>query len=127
MDPGAGSLNTTGPGADQALNSLCAAYWPPIYAFLRRQGQTSEDAKDLTQGFFSHLLRGSRLEGVDPGRGRFRSFLLACLRNYVCNEVDKQNAQKRGSGQIPVPIAPSDPDQTSGFEPGTSEDPVRIL
>jgi RNA polymerase sigma-70 factor (ECF subfamily) len=115
------------PGAQDALEQLCKIYWPPLYAFLRRQGQSPENAKDLTQGFFVHLLEGDRLLNVDPSKGKFRSFLLACLNNYVQNEKAKQNAAKRGGGQIEIPINVSDAETNLGFEPSDSQDPAQIF
>ena len=76
----AGQLDA--PRAGEALEQLCRAYWYPLYAFVRRQGQTPEDAQDLTQGFFTHLLRKDFLSGVGPEKGRFRSFLLVCLKHF---------------------------------------------
>ena len=76
-------------GATQALNSLCAKYRPPLYAFIRAQGRSPADAEDLVQGFFLHLLAKDRLKQVNPSKGKFRSFLLACLTNYLRNQWDK--------------------------------------
>src|SRR6266705_2940245 len=83
------------PGAEEALEKLCQAYWYPLYAFLRRDGQRPEDAKDLLQGFLAQFLAKGRLQSVHPAKGRFRSFLLACLTNYAQNERDKVDARKR--------------------------------
>jgi len=114
------------PEAQAALEQLCKIYWPPLYAFLRRQGRDSEDAKDLTQGFFAHLLSGNRLGNVSPGMGKFRSFLLACLKNYVQNERNKQNAEKRGGRHIHFPLNTSEAETNLGFEPSDPQDPARI-
>lgn len=84
------------PGAAAALETLCAAYWYPLYSFLRRQGRTPHDAQDLTQSFFMHLLQRDRLASVDPRKGKFRSFLLASLKHFLANEWDKARALKRG-------------------------------
>ena len=73
-------------------------YWPAIYAFLRRSGCEREHAKDLTQGFFAHLLEVNLLQKANPERGRFRSFLLGSLRFFVSNEEAKARALKRGGG-----------------------------
>jgi len=76
-------------GADQALEELCRAYWYPLYAFLRRSGRSPHDAQDLVQGFFVQLLaKESRLKSAQPAKGRFRTFLLACLKHYVANRDD---------------------------------------
>ena len=79
-----------------ALGTLCVAYWAPIYAFVRRRGLSPEDAADLTQAFFLHLVESHRLAHVDPALGRFRSFLLAAVKNFLANEWDRGQAQKRG-------------------------------
>ena len=85
-------------GAKRALATLCETYWYPLYAYLRRQGQSAEDAQDLTQGFFQQILEKGTVERADPDRGRFRSFLLTSLKHYVTNEWDKARAGKRGGG-----------------------------
>lgn len=86
------------PDATAALEQLCGTYWLPLYAFVRRRGFSPEQAADLTQGFFADLLERQDLRDVDPGKGRFRSFLLASIKHYVANQIDRQNAQKRGGG-----------------------------
>jgi RNA polymerase sigma-70 factor (ECF subfamily) len=87
-----------------ALETLCLGYWEPLYAYLRRSGHPVHDAEDLTQGFFEHLLSQDWLAGVSPAKGKFRSFLLASLKHYLCNEHDRANAAKRGGGQRAVPL-----------------------
>jgi RNA polymerase sigma factor (sigma-70 family) len=82
--------------AHQALNQLCAEYWPPIYAYLRRRGYSQHQAQDLTQSFFSHLLTRDFLAPVKKDAGRFRTFLLACLGNFLRSEWEKEQAWKRG-------------------------------
>ena len=84
------------PQAAVALEKLCGTYWYPLYAYLRRHGHTPHDAQDLTQGFFEELLENNGLKTVQPGKGKFRSFLLASLKNFLANERDKAQAQKRG-------------------------------
>jgi RNA polymerase sigma factor (sigma-70 family) len=115
------------PDAQEALAQLCAVYWPPLYAFLRKQGRSPEDAKDLTQGFFLHLLSAHRLENVYPAKGKFRSFLLACLQHYVQNEHDKERAQKRGGGQVPLPFDLSDAELRAAPEPAELDDPAQAF
>src|SRR5512133_3964541 len=87
--------------AREALETLCRTYWYPLYAFVRRQGCDQEDARDLTQAFFAHLLRRDFLHGVGPEKGRFRSFLLACLKHFLADDWDKARRLKRG-GAAPV-------------------------
>jgi RNA polymerase sigma-70 factor (ECF subfamily) len=84
--------------AHEALTQLCRIYWRPIYAFIVRQGHSDLDAQDLTQDFFLAILKGGFLEKADPGRGRFRSFLLKSLQNFLRDARDKARALKRGGG-----------------------------
>lgn len=92
--------NNSSPDAHAALEELCGAYWHPLYAFVRRQGHGPEDAQDLTQEFFRHLLDKDALTGVDPRKGRFRSFLLASIKNLLANHWHRERAQKRGGGTL---------------------------
>ena len=85
--------------AKDALECLCRAYWPPLYAYVRRQGYSPHDAQDLTQEFFARLLEKNYLQLADPERGRFRSFLLKSLKHFLVNEWVRGQAQKRGGGQ----------------------------
>lgn len=90
--------------AEQALARLCALYWYPVFAFVRRKGHAPEDAQDLTQGFFARLIEKGDLGDADRSRGRFRSFLLTACQHYLVNQHDRARAQKRGGGRTPVPI-----------------------
>lgn len=81
--------------ANAALETLCRAYWYPLYAYLRRAGSAHDEAEDLVQGFFARLIE-KRDFRAQRERGRFRSFLLAALRNFVANERDRERALKRG-------------------------------
>lgn len=87
------------PDAAVALETLCSAYWYPLYAFVRREGYQRAEAQDLTQGFFAMLLDREDLRSVHPDKGRFRSFLLAALQHFLINEWQKARAQKRGGGK----------------------------
>lgn len=87
-----------------ALATLCETYWIPLYAFLRGSGRSISDAEDLTQAFFAHLLDRKNLAVADPQRGRFRSFLLTCLKHFVNNEHRAQVALKRGGGARHLPL-----------------------
>jgi RNA polymerase sigma-70 factor (ECF subfamily) len=114
--PGDGQFQTTqwslvlaardcaAPEARSALAALCAAYWYPLYAFVRRKGHGAEDAADLTQEFFARLLEKDYLRSVDRSAGRFRSFLLAACTHFLCNQRDRAAARKRGGGRVPVSI-----------------------
>jgi RNA polymerase sigma-70 factor (ECF subfamily) len=92
------AAGSAGPEAAAALESLCRAYWRPIFAHVRRQGHELEAARDLTQEFFLRLIEGRWLTPVDPHRGRFRSFLLRCLSRFLIDELRRDTAQKRGGG-----------------------------
>jgi RNA polymerase sigma factor (sigma-70 family) len=84
------------PGYKQALADLCKVYWYPLYAFIRHRGYSPEDAQDLVQGFFLHVIEYKTLSRVDRSKGKFRSFLLASLQNYLSNEADRVHCLKRG-------------------------------
>jgi len=92
------------PKSRAALSELCELYWPPLYAFARRQGHSVEQAQDLTQAFFARLLEKRTVQVADPQRGRFRSFLLTSFKYFVANEHDRERARKRGGGELPVSL-----------------------
>lgn len=83
----------------QALERLCQTYWRPLYLYVRRRGYGPDDAQDLTQEFFQGFLEKNAVEQADQTRGRFRTFLLTCLQNFLAKEWRKTNAAKRGSGR----------------------------
>lgn len=107
--------------AEVALEQLCRTYWRPIYSFVRRQGHASHDAQDLTQEFFGRLLAGTGLGGVDPSRGRFRSFLLASVKHFLANEWDKVRTLKRGGGVRIVPLDAAVSDGDTHPSPGMTQ------
>jgi len=98
------SAQSQAPGSQAALAELCRIYWYPLYAFVRRRGHDADDAQDLTQSFFLHLLEHKALTHVDPLKGRFRSFLLASLQNYLLDEADRARRLKRGGNMVIVPL-----------------------
>lgn len=115
------------PHDEEALASLCRKYWYPLYAFLRRKGVPSHEAEDLTQGFFVHLLSRQSLETVRREYGRFRSFLLASLQNFVADERDRAMAAKRSP---PQPLLELDGRKAEGryrMEPVERTTPERIF
>ena len=87
------------PEAAEALEKLCRLYWYPLYAYVRRRGYRPEDAQDLTQAFFAHLLSKDFLRGVRPEKGRFRSFLLTCLQHFLADEWERAHTAKRGGAR----------------------------
>ena len=90
--------------ADEALASLCEAYWYPLYAFVRRKGHDAEHAEDLVQGFFAQLLEKRSLMSVVREKGKFRSFLMASCAHYLANQADYALARKRGGGRALISI-----------------------
>lgn len=101
------------PGSVDAFARLYRDYWYPLYAYLRRRGYSHPEAEDLNQGFFASLLARDRLRDLEPGGGRFRSFLLKALQNFIANEWDRATAAKRGGGQAIMPL--DDVDAESRF------------
>lgn len=89
-------VRAAGASADDALETLCTAYWFPLYAYVRRHGFSKEDAEDLTQAFFAKLLERQDFSRLKQENGRFRAFLLAALKNFLSNERDRAGRQKRG-------------------------------
>ncbi|MCC6232343.1 MAG: sigma-70 family RNA polymerase sigma factor [Verrucomicrobiales bacterium] len=88
--------------AQEAMGRLCQIYWPPLYAWLRRQGYSAPDAEDLVQGFFERFLSLGYLRDVARDKGRFRSFLVASLRHYTLASHRHDRAQRRGKGEVPL-------------------------
>ncbi len=117
----AGSQNS--PDAAKALATLCQCYWYPLYAFARREGNGHEDAKDLTQGFFDKLLQNNTASTADPGRGRFRNFLLTSFKNYATDEWTKGQRQKRGGGCEVISIDGQTAEEWYRLEPVDSATP----
>jgi RNA polymerase sigma-70 factor (ECF subfamily) len=89
---------SSGANAQSALEALCSTYWRPVFAYIRSRGHSIEDSKDLTQQFFVYVLEKDLFARADPQRGRFRHFLKASVRNFLANEWDKAQTQKRGGG-----------------------------
>jgi RNA polymerase sigma-70 factor (ECF subfamily) len=113
------------PAARAALSELCAAYWYPLYAYVRRRGHDRHAAEDLVQGFFLRLFEREDLAALDAQRGRFRAFLLTALRNYVADDHDRRSAQKRGGGQSLLRLDFDRGDSQWNLEPATSETPEK--
>ncbi len=90
--------------ARAALAQLCQIYWPPLYTFVRSRGYAVHDAQDLTQSFFAYLIEHKIYACVDRQKGRFRSFLLASLKNFLADASDRERTLKRGGGQSFLPL-----------------------
>jgi len=113
----AAARDRTSPEARQALAELCEVYWYPLYAFIRRSGHGSEEARDLTQEFFARLLEKDYLAGVNSKKGKFRSFLLTACKHFLANERDRASAQKRGGGCTIHSFNSGDAESRFGREP----------
>ena len=111
----------------EALEKLCRAYWYPLYAFARRQGCGPEEAQDATQEFFTRLLARNQLQMADPNRGRFRSFLLASMKNQLANERRAASRQKRGGDVITFSLDERQAEQRYLLEPAESTTPESIF
>ena len=102
------------PQSSAALETLCRAYWLPIYIFARRRRCSEADAKDLTQHFFHNLLERGDFSGLDPRKGKFRTFLLTSFTHFLANEHDHATAIKRGGGKIIVSLDELSPEEIGG-------------
>jgi RNA polymerase sigma factor (sigma-70 family) len=120
----AGQIGT--PESKEALATLCSLYWYPIYLFVRRRGYNADEAVDLTQGFFTRLLEKNDLATADRSRGRFRSWLLGCLKHFLANEWDRSHALKRGGGKSVLSIDAEDAEGRYLREPSHDMTPERI-
>ena len=112
--------------ARAALSALCSTYWRPLYLYVRRSGHSPEDAQDLTQGFFAHLLEKEALQHVDPAVGKFRAFLLASMKHYLANERRREQTQKRGGAASVVGLEEMTLAETSGAAADASLTPERL-
>jgi DNA-directed RNA polymerase specialized sigma24 family protein len=113
--------------AEAALELLCRTYWYPLYAYLRRSGYGEHDAQDLTQGFFAHLLQRRAINTVARERGKFRSFLLACMKFYVANQRDRASALKRGGGHKILSLDAEDAEERYRLEPPDNRTPEKLF
>lgn len=114
-------------GAAEALAALCAAYWYPLYAFVRRKGYDAESARDLVQGFFTRFLEKGDLASVDRAKGRFRTFLMTSCTHFLANHADRERALKRGGGRSPVPIEGVEAERRYGREPSHTMTAERLF
>lgn len=112
-----------GPRHDAALNHFCRSYWYPVYAFIRRRGETAEDASDLTQAFFARLIEQSWLSQVERRETRFSTLLITVLKNFLIKQHHREVALKRGGGETPVPLDLAQAESWYGREPATQETP----
>jgi RNA polymerase sigma factor (sigma-70 family) len=115
------------PHTAAALENLCRAYWYPLYAYVRRRGSSPEDAQDFTQSFFARLSERDLLSRASPQRGRFRSFLLTALQNFLADEHDRANARKRGAGQPLISLDALDGEARYALEPADDLSPDKLF
>ncbi|HEU5186595.1 MAG TPA: hypothetical protein VFU01_18630 [Gemmatimonadaceae bacterium] len=120
------AADSASPRATAALADLCGTYWYPVYTFIRRSGHSADDARDLTQAFFTRLLEKGWLADARPDRGRFRAFLLTALRHFLSNEREWRNAVKRGGGNQLLSLEFEDGERRYQIEPVDSATPDRL-
>jgi RNA polymerase sigma-70 factor (ECF subfamily) len=118
---------TSQPAAREAMATLCGLYWQPLYAFIRRRGSSPEEAEDMVQAFLAHVIEKGSLRHVDPGKGKFRSFLLASLKNFLSDQRSKEAALKRGGGVAPVSLDAEEAEGRYRLEPADEATPERIF
>jgi RNA polymerase sigma factor (sigma-70 family) len=114
-------------GAALALEQLCRIYWYPIYAFIRRRGFAQHDAEDLAQGFFAYLLEKETFKKVDRQKGKFRSFMLAALTNFLNNDWAKRRTSKRGGKMKIVSLDETRSEEHYSHEPVDSSTPEKLF
>ena len=100
--------HASSPHAQTALEQLCRTYWYPLYAYLRRSGHNEDAAQDLVQSFFASLIERDWVAAADPAKGRFRSFLLICLKRFVSVQAQKAHAEKRGGRNVVISLDDQD-------------------
>ena len=121
------AADSANPECREALSSLCRTYWFPVYAYVRFRGNDSEAARELTQGFFAFLLDKKSVKAARPERGRFRTFLLTSVKNYLANERDRALAWKRGAGAPVLSLDFETAESTLKLEPQERETPETIF
>jgi len=109
--------------AREAWSRLCQTYWSPLYAFIRRQGHDPHAAQDLMQEFFYRLLQADPLVKVSPAAGKFRSFLLVCLKHFLADEGDRAQAQRRGGGLPALSLDTTATEMRYALEPADAVTP----
>jgi RNA polymerase sigma factor (sigma-70 family) len=111
----------------QALELLCQTYWFPLYAFVRRQGHSPDQAGDLTQGFFAQLLEKDWLAKITHQEGRFRNFLMVAMKHFISNERAKERAQKRGGGHRILRLDIENAETRYRIEPAAKTTPEQVF
>ncbi|MBW3598865.1 MAG: sigma-70 family RNA polymerase sigma factor [Planctomycetes bacterium] len=114
------------PQVRRALESLCEAYWYPLYAYVRRSGRQPAEAQDLTQEFFLRLVEKDYLAAADPDRGRFRNFLLVMFKRFLAHERQREGAQKRGGDRRTISFDFTVGEERFSREPADDWTPERV-
>jgi RNA polymerase sigma factor (sigma-70 family) len=112
--------------ASEALEQLCRTYWYPLYAFVRRHVSEAHDAEDLTQEFFTRFLAKEYFGRADPALGRFRSFLLACLKNFLAEQRRQARRLKRGGGRTTISWDSQTAEERYRLEPADPVTPEQV-
>jgi RNA polymerase sigma-70 factor (ECF subfamily) len=115
------------PQSADALEQLCRAYWYPLYGFVRSRGSGPEEARDLTQEFFARLLEKKWLAHADPTRGRFRTFMLAALKNFLVNEWNRTQTLKRGGKHEFIALDELEAAERAALEPQDGATPEALF
>ncbi len=113
--------------AGRALDELCRLYWYPVYAFIRREGSSPEDAQDLAQSFFARLLERGDLSHAQQQRGKLRTFLLSALKNHLVQDWRHRTAEKRGGRNVPVSLDVAAAEQRYASEPADMASPDALF
>jgi len=116
--------HSSSPRHEPALSELCQTYWFPLYAYLRRRGYDAHEAADYTQAFFAQMLDKDYLKKVKPKPGKFRSFLLTALKNFVANERARAAAKKRGGGRAVLSLDFENAETQYALEPSDDLSPA---
>jgi len=114
-------------GSREALTHLCELYWRPVHAYIRRRVTSDDEARDLTQAFFTVFLEKHYVRDADPARGRFRSFLLGSVQHFLSNDRDRAHALKRGGWTTFVPLEVETVEGWVRHEPATHVTPERVF
>jgi RNA polymerase sigma-70 factor (ECF subfamily) len=110
-----------------ALETLCRLYRPPIYTYIRGKGYSAADADDLVQGFFASLLQGRTVERADPGRGRFRAYMLGALKHFLAGQLQRAHALKRGGGARPLSLDAETSGGSGHIDPPAGRSPEDVF
>ncbi len=115
------------PETRKALETLCQGYWFPLYAYLRRRGYGKDQAEEYTQAFFTHLLEKQGLRHIEPGKYRFRSYLLAALNNLLTEDWRRKQSLRRGGGKRILSLEVDDAEHRYSLEPADALSPERLF